>query len=97
MFNLKENIVMIKGVNKKIVEINRTGNEYIEKAILILNPKMECEDKNFIRKNAEDFLSLAAENNYIYNKKYKRIAICLAVISLSLLALLIVILVAIIL
>lgn len=30
---------MIKGVNKQIVEINDTQNEYIEKAILILNPQ----------------------------------------------------------
>ena len=30
---------MIKGVNRKIVEINRTGNDYFEKAILFINPQ----------------------------------------------------------
>ena len=29
---------MLKGVNKSVVEINNTDNEYIEKAILFIKP-----------------------------------------------------------
>ena len=29
---------MVKGVNKRIVEVQETGNEYFEKAILFLRP-----------------------------------------------------------
>lgn len=43
---------MIKGVNKQIVEINDTKNEYVEKAILIINPQKASLPKAVIDRNA---------------------------------------------
>lgn len=30
---------MVRGVNKAVIEINNTENEFIERAILFVNPK----------------------------------------------------------
>lgn len=47
---------MIKGVNKQIVEINCTRDEYIEKAILFINPQKGRLPKNIMDERAQDFL-----------------------------------------
>lgn len=36
---------MIKGINKRIIEINDTNNNYIEKAILIISPGADSTEK----------------------------------------------------
>lgn len=47
---------MVRGVNKRIVEVSETGNEYFEKAILFLRPSrpqeegdLEGEAKRYLR------------------------------------------------
>lgn len=47
---------MIKGVNKQIVEINYTKNDYIEKAILIINPSKATVPKDIISKKANEYM-----------------------------------------
>ncbi len=47
---------MLKGVNKRIVEINNTGNEYFEKAILFIKPEAETLPKERINHMADDYL-----------------------------------------
>lgn len=47
---------MIKGVNKQIVEINYTKNDYIEKAILIINPSKSAIPKAVLSKKADDYM-----------------------------------------
>lgn len=54
---------MIKGVNKQIVEINYTKNDYIEKAILIINPSKSALSKEIISQKANDYMQT------IINKK----------------------------
>lgn len=49
-------IVLIKGVNKQIVEINCTRDEYIEKAILFVNPQKMNVSKAIIAKKAQEYL-----------------------------------------
>lgn len=34
-------MIMLKGVNKQIIEITDTGNLYIQKAILFVDPESE--------------------------------------------------------
>ncbi len=36
---------MVKAVNKLILEINNTGNEYFEKAVFYVRPEMSCSSK----------------------------------------------------
>ena len=62
---------MIKGVNRKIVEINRTGNDYFEKAILFINPQKSYSSTQQIDQWAEEYLDsvLKPENG---KKRFKR-------------------------
>ena len=36
---------MVKAVNKLVLEINNTENEYFEKAIFYIRPEMSCNSK----------------------------------------------------
>ena len=47
---------MIKGVNKQIVEINYTRDDYIEKAILIVNPSKAAMGRAELTRHAEDYM-----------------------------------------
>ncbi len=44
---------MIKGVNKQVVEINETGNEYFEKAIFFVRPEYSCIGESKLREKAK--------------------------------------------
>lgn len=48
---------MIKGVNKQIIEINSTRNEYIEKAILFINPQKAQIPQRIINQKAQSYLT----------------------------------------
>ena len=48
---------MIKGVSKKVIEINYTNSDYIEKAILIINPKKSQESDRLINQKALEYIS----------------------------------------
>lgn len=47
---------MLRGVNKKIIEVIDTQNEYFERAILFLKNTKTMEDEGDIKKNADVFL-----------------------------------------
>lgn len=44
---------MIKGVNKQVVEINETGNEYFEKAIFFVRPEYSGLSEGRLREKAQ--------------------------------------------
>lgn len=46
---------MLKGVNKNVIEISDTGNDFFERAILFVRPQ-NSENDNNIRLLAADFL-----------------------------------------
>lgn len=46
----------LKGVNKQIVEINYTKNDYVEKAILIINPEKKYLGESIIKNKAQGYL-----------------------------------------
>lgn len=46
---------MVKAVNKLVLEINNTENEYFEKAIFYIRPEMSCNRK--LRSQAQLYLN----------------------------------------
>ena len=62
---------MIKGVNRKIVEINRTGNDYFEKAILLINPQKSYSSTQQIYQWAEEYLDSMLESGSKQNRLKK--------------------------
>lgn len=47
---------MIKGVNKAIIEINDTGNEYFEKAILFISSSHADDSDKKLEEKAKEYL-----------------------------------------
>lgn len=54
---------MFKGVNRKVVEINQTGNDYIERAILFLNPDKAEKPQDELIYWAEEYLKQMDNKN----------------------------------
>ena len=48
---------MIKGINHSIIEVNDTGNEYYERAILIIKPEYASVQHDILEKEARKILS----------------------------------------
>ena len=36
---------MVRGINKRVIEINETGNPYFDKALIYMNDKGKSEDE----------------------------------------------------
>lgn len=52
---------MLRGVNKKIIEVVDTQNDYFERAILFLKDHRLEENESDIKRNADDFLKSAGK------------------------------------
>ena len=48
---------MLKGVNKTIIEVNSTDSIYFEKAVFYLRPEVRSLPAEFIRREAEKYIS----------------------------------------
>lgn len=48
---------MVKGVNKTVIEINETGNDFFEKVVFYVSPKFSGANKNHLKSLADEFLS----------------------------------------
>ena len=55
---------MLKGVNKTVVEINNPENDYIEKAILFINPDKQASKEILINHNAKKYLNSLSTNDF---------------------------------
>ena len=68
---------MIKGINHSIIEVNNTGNEYYERAILIIKPEYASVQHDILEKEARKILSeMGAPSSLKKNKcKAKKIAL----------------------
>ncbi len=66
---------MIKGVNKNIVEIKNTQNDYIERAIFFINPNFESVDEKKIIDQTRLYLDIfqksKPDKQLNYNKLLK--------------------------
>ena len=49
-------VVMIKGVNRQIIEITDISSQYYERALLIVKPEFSYVNKTKLEKEARDFL-----------------------------------------
>ncbi len=66
---------MIKGINKRIIEINDTNNSYIEKAILIISPEASSVQQAKITNDVSEYFSglIGSENGtMLFTPKKKR-------------------------
>lgn len=73
---------MIKGVNKQIVEINYTKNDYIEKAILIIKPEKSKLPKAFLTQKADSYMQSLLPKSTKYQVPLHRKKIFLPVIGI---------------
>ena len=75
---------MIKGVNKRIIEINRPQSIYFERAVFYLKPNVSQLPQNIAESEAKRFISFMQLDTYSHNKmSTKHIAIIIAAISLA--------------
>ena len=74
---------MLKGVNKTIIEVNSADSIYFEKAVFYLRPEVRSLPAEFIRSEAEKYISSAEPN---YRKRNISPKIIVAVAALSLIA-----------
>lgn len=77
---------LIKGVSRKVVEINNPESIYFEKAILYLKPHISNMPEKFISKEADVYISDLSSENEVTNEKtgmsFSLICICLSIILL---------------
>ena len=64
---------LVKGVNKNVIELGDTGNQYYDKAILFLKPEYADVQHDVLEKEAKKLLkqvgitaSVKRKNKYIY-------------------------------
>lgn len=60
----------MRGVNKLILEIKNTENEFFDRAILFLKPEKMSADQSSLNENAQKLLSAVKMDSF--NKKRKR-------------------------
>ena len=71
---------MVKAVNKLILEINNTENEYFEKAIFYIRPEKAADNK--LSKTAEEYLKNVS-HGAIVTQKTKSKALYTIIISIT--------------
>lgn len=72
---------MIKGVNKKIIEINHTDSIYFEKAVFYLRPEVRELPAEVSRAEAEKYISMIVPE--LRHKKRLKIIPLLVVLALA--------------
>ena len=50
--NICEDIIMVKGVNRQVLEIHETGCEYFEKALFFVKPEYSRENEGKLKTEA---------------------------------------------
>ena len=63
---------MLKGVNKQIIEVTDTGNQYIRKAILFIDPEKKDYDGAFLVHQAKRYLQQAEQGKEMKPTKQGR-------------------------
>ena len=54
---IKKGVVqLIKGINKQVIDIGETGNQYYERAILFLKPEYSDMQREILEREAKNFL-----------------------------------------
>ncbi len=53
---------MVKGVNKRVIEINQTGNKFFEKIVIYLSPEYNNLSPAQLKKATESFSAMLRES-----------------------------------
>lgn len=72
---------MVKAVNKLILEINNTENEYFEKAIFYIRPEKAADNK--LNKTAEDYLKAVSRGACITTGRTRKSPVGTIIISIA--------------
>ena len=83
---------MIKGVNKKIIEVNHTDSIYFEKAVFYLRPNVRELPTEVSRAEAEKYVSRLGLEYRMKNRRIKKILILSVTVILAVSALIVFIL-----
>ncbi|MBO5104171.1 MAG: hypothetical protein J6B74_03810 [Ruminococcus sp.] len=83
---------MIKGVNKKIIEVNHTDSIYFEKAVFYLRPNVRELPTEVSRAEAEKYVSRLGLEYRMKNRRTKKILILSVTVILAVSALIVFIL-----
>lgn len=78
---------MIKGVNKKVLEINNPKSIYFEKAVLYLKPNMNCVPEKLVRREADQLIhemSPKPHKYVLYIKLLVALSLAFSAVSVSL-------------
>lgn len=65
---VRRNVIVIRGVNKNIIEISDTGNENFERAILFVRPDSQRLDADTLHSRAAAYLSRFRLRPWFYSK-----------------------------
>ncbi len=61
--------LLVKGVNKKVIEINDTGNEVFEKVVLYIKPKYSLLENKELKKEAGEVLKNYSIDEFVYERE----------------------------
>ncbi len=73
----------MRGVNKLIVEIKDTENEYFDRAILFLKPNKAAAEQSELDKSARKLLSAVRDGSAAKNGKRIWIPLCVGLVILA--------------
>ena len=80
---------MVKGVNKKVIEINDTGNEVFEKVVLYINPQYSVLSNKELKREAEEILKNYSMEDFEYisenvgSKRLVFLIFCSVIVAVS--------------
>lgn len=82
---------MLKGINKQIIEIKCTENEYFDKILLFVNANKNHLHPDILRKNAVDIASaITGDKMFSTNRKFNFAAVISTITGVAMLVLLLI-------
>ena len=82
---------MLKGINKQIIEIKCTENEWFDKILLIVNANKNHLHPDILRKNAVDIASaITGDKMFSTNRKFNFAAVISTIMGVAMLVLLLI-------
>lgn len=82
---------MLKGINKQIIEIKCTENEYFDKILLFVNANKNHLHHDILRKNAVDIASaITGDKMFSTNRKFNFAAVISTIMGVAMLVLLLI-------
>lgn len=83
--------VILKGINKQIIEIKCTENEYFDKILLFVNANKNHLHPDILRKNAVDIASaITGDKMFSTNRKFNFAAVISTIMGVAMLVLLLI-------